>query len=98
MSRSTRHTSASRLTGTTRTSRKPIAQGLAEAGPCIRHVQLSDSNRLEPGAGHIDWSATLATLWAIGYDAELALECRLSGADDEVLRMAVRRMRQFAWS
>ena len=31
------------------------------AAPWLRHVQLSDSNRLEPGAGHMDWSATLQT-------------------------------------
>ena len=31
-------------------------KALIDGGPWIRHVQLSDSNRLEPGAGHIDWS------------------------------------------
>ena len=73
-------------------------QALLDCAPWIRHVQLSDSNRLEPGAGHLDWSATLATLWAVGYDAELAYECRLSGAVDEVLPVSVRRMRQLAWA
>jgi sugar phosphate isomerase/epimerase len=73
-------------------------KALVAAAPWIRHVQLSDSNRLEPGAGHIDWSATLQTLWAIGYADELAYECRLSGDVDEVLPASVRRMRQLAWS
>jgi sugar phosphate isomerase/epimerase len=73
-------------------------KALVAAAPWIRHVQLSDSNRLEPGAGHIDWSATLETLWAIGYADELAYECRLSGDVDEVLPTSVRRMRQLAWS
>jgi sugar phosphate isomerase/epimerase len=73
-------------------------QALVAAAPWIRHVQLSDSNRLEPGAGHIDWPATLETLWAIGYSAELAYECRLSGEADEVLPTSVRRIRQLAWS
>jgi sugar phosphate isomerase/epimerase len=73
-------------------------KALVAAAPWIRHVQLSDSNRLEPGAGHIDWSATLQTLWAIGYADELAYECRLSGDVDEVLPISVRRMRQLAWS
>jgi sugar phosphate isomerase/epimerase len=72
-------------------------KALIKAGPWIQHVQLSDSNRLEPGAGHIDWPATLDALWAIGYDEELAFECRLSGEADEVLPVAVRRMRQAAW-
>jgi sugar phosphate isomerase/epimerase len=74
------------------------AKTLIAAGEWIRHVQLSDSNRLEPGAGHIDWPVILDALWAIGYDQELAFECRLSGEVDEVLPVAVRRMRQAAWS
>ncbi|HZA31226.1 MAG TPA: sugar phosphate isomerase/epimerase family protein [Propionibacteriaceae bacterium] len=73
-------------------------KALVAAAPWIRHVQVSDSNRLEPGAGHIDWSATLETLWAIGYTDELAYECRLSGDVDDVLPVSLRRMRQLAWS
>ena len=66
--------------------------------PWLRHVQLSDSNRLEPGAGHLDWTATLQSIWAAGYAAELAYECRLSGDVDDVLPTSVRRIRQAAWS
>lgn len=73
-------------------------QALVDAAPWIRHVQLSDSNRLEPGAGHLDWSATLEAVWAIGYRDELAYECRLSGPVDEVLPASVSRMRQLAWA
>ena len=64
----------------------------------LRHVQLSDSNRLEPGAGHLDWTATLDAVWAAGYDQELAFECRLSGEVDDSLPTSVRRIRQAAWS
>jgi sugar phosphate isomerase/epimerase len=69
-----------------------------EAAEWLRHVQLSDSNRLEPGAGHCDWTAILQAIWASGYREELAYECRLSGAVDEVLPTSVRRIRQAAWS
>jgi sugar phosphate isomerase/epimerase len=72
-------------------------KALVEAGEWISHVQLSDSNRLEPGAGHLEWTAILDALWAIGYEQELAFECRLSGEVDEVLPVAVRRIRQAAW-
>ena len=75
-----------------------LLAALAAAGPWIRHVQLSDSNRLEPGAGHLDWSVLLNAAWAIGYTGELAYECRLSGEVDEVLPVSVVRMRQAAWS
>ena len=75
----------------------PLA-ALIDVAPKLSHVQLSDSNRLEPGAGHIDWTATLQAVWAAGYDQELAYECRLSGAVDEVLPTSVHRIRQAAWS
>jgi sugar phosphate isomerase/epimerase len=52
------------------------------------HVQVSDSNRLEPGAGHFDWADFLGTLTRIGYSGELALECRLSGPAEQVLPKA----------
>lgn len=73
-------------------------KALIEAAPWIRHVQLSDSNRLEPTAGHLDWSMILNVLAAVGYRDELAYECRLSGPVDEVLPVSVKRVRQLAWS
>ncbi len=61
------------------------AASIRAAGDRIQHVQLGDSNRLEPGAGHYDWPATLAALDSIGYDGWLAMECRLSGPAHDVL-------------
>jgi sugar phosphate isomerase/epimerase len=52
---------------------------LHAAGPFLGHVQVSDSNRFQPGAGHLDWPAILGALRASGYDGYLALECRLRG-------------------
>jgi sugar phosphate isomerase/epimerase len=52
---------------------------LVKAAAQLGHVQVSDSNRFQPGAGHLDWSALLGTLDAIGYGGYLALECRLRG-------------------
>ncbi|PSL37527.1 sugar phosphate isomerase/epimerase [Labedella gwakjiensis] len=55
------------------------------AGARIGHVQLGDSNRLEPGAGHYDWDDTLDALDDIGYEGWLAMECGLSGPARDVL-------------
>ncbi|NAZ85971.1 sugar phosphate isomerase/epimerase family protein [Kineococcus indalonis] len=55
------------------------AAALREAGPYVGHVQVSDSNRLEPGAGHVDWPRLCAAVRAIGYTGALAVESRLSG-------------------
>jgi sugar phosphate isomerase/epimerase len=69
---------------------------LIETGEHLVHVQLSDSNRLEPGAGHLDWSAILATLDAIGFDRPLAYECRLSGPAEAVLPRSTAFLRRMA--
>lgn len=61
------------------------AASLLAAGDHVRHVQLGDTNRLEPGAGHYDWPGTLRALEEIGYDGWLAMECRLSGPAGDVL-------------
>jgi sugar phosphate isomerase/epimerase len=75
-----------------------LVKALNGAARWIRHVQLSDSNRLEPGAGHLDGSALLHGIYAIGYRHELAFECRLSGEFDQVLPVSVQHLRQLVWS
>jgi sugar phosphate isomerase/epimerase len=55
------------------------AEALRAAAANIGHVQVSDSNRFQPGAGHVDWASVLSTLHTIGYDGYLAVECRLTG-------------------
>lgn len=62
-----------------------IGDALRRCGSRLAHVQLGDTNRLEPGAGHYDWGQTLAALADIGYRGWLALECGLSGPPAEVL-------------
>jgi sugar phosphate isomerase/epimerase len=66
---------------------------LVAAADRLFHVQVSDSNRLEPGAGHLDWSAFLAALASIGYTGDLAAECRLSGPAEQVLPKAAATLR-----
>jgi sugar phosphate isomerase/epimerase len=64
------------------------AAALVAAADRLAHVQVSDSNRLEPGAGHLDWPAFLGALERIGYSGDLAVECRLSGPAEQVLAAA----------
>jgi sugar phosphate isomerase/epimerase len=63
----------------------PAAAVLA-AAPYIGHAQVSDSNRFQPGAGHLDWPAWLGALGAAGYDGYLAAECRLTGDPVQAVR------------
>lgn len=62
------------------------AAAILAAAPYIGHAQVSDSNRFQPGAGHLDWPAWLAALHSIGFDGYLAAECRLTGDPVEAVR------------
>jgi sugar phosphate isomerase/epimerase len=56
------------------------ADSIRRHADVLGHVQVADSNRLEPGAGHYDWQGTVDALAEIGYEGWLVLECRvLSG-------------------
>jgi len=72
------------------------AAAIVEAAPYIGHAQVSDSNRLQPGAGHLDWSAWLGALDAAGYEGYLAVECRLSGDPAKAVRSVPPFLRRMA--
>lgn len=62
----------------------------------IGHVHLSDSNRLLPGLGHIDFTAGFAALRDTGYDGAFAIECRVTGDPEESLPQALAFLRRVA--
>lgn len=64
------------------------------AAPYLAHFQVSDTNRQEPGAGHLDWARRLATLEEIGYTGWLAVESRLSGPPEDVLPAVSKLLRR----
>jgi sugar phosphate isomerase/epimerase len=68
-------------------------QALRAAAPRLAHVHLSDSNRAQPFAGHVDWARVLEALAAIGYEGDLGLECRLRGDAADALPEVARRLR-----
>jgi sugar phosphate isomerase/epimerase len=63
-----------------------MAASLAEAGERLGYVQVADSERFEPGAGHIDFTAIFSALAGIGYAGDIGIEtAALSGDPDVVL-------------
>jgi sugar phosphate isomerase/epimerase len=56
-----------------------LAKAIARTGRRLALVHLGDSNRFQPGAGHIDFGSVFTTLHAIGYDGWLTLESRPRG-------------------
>jgi len=58
-----------------------MGQAIEEVADCLAYVHLADSNRYQPGAGHLDFRPGLAALKRIGYDGFMTLECRIRGED-----------------
>jgi sugar phosphate isomerase/epimerase len=67
-----------------------LAAAIRAAGPRIAHVHVDDTNRLQPGTGHMDFAGVFAALREIGYDDWLTFECRLRGEPEEALPASTR--------
>jgi sugar phosphate isomerase/epimerase len=66
---------------------------LRSAGEALGAVHLSDSNRHQPGTGHVPFEAIVATLREIGFDGVVSVECRLRGEPAEAVRACGRYLR-----
>jgi sugar phosphate isomerase/epimerase len=62
-----------------------MGASLAEAGERLGYVQTADSQRFEPGAGHIDFSSIFSALAGIGYAGDVGLECSALSGDPEIV-------------
>ena len=58
------------------------------------YVHVADSNRLQPGRGHLDFRPGFRALKEIGYDGPLAIECRVDGPYDDAIREAATLIRR----
>jgi sugar phosphate isomerase/epimerase len=58
---------------------------LEAAAPWLAEVHLSDSNRHQPGTGHVPFGQIVAILDEIEFDGVLAVECRLRGEASDAL-------------
>jgi sugar phosphate isomerase/epimerase len=71
-----------------------LGQALVDAGDMLAYVHLADSQRLEPGKGHLPWDSVFEGLARRGYEGYASIECHLSGDAEEVLPEAVRFLRE----
>jgi sugar phosphate isomerase/epimerase len=53
---------------------RSISGAILSHGNLLNHVHLSDSNRLAPGLGHIDFAEVLGALVEVGYERTLSFE------------------------
>ena len=71
-----------------------LGASLERAGEALGYVHLADSQRLEPGQGHLDFRPVFAALDRMGYQGYASLECRLSGDAESVLPRSVEFLRR----
>jgi sugar phosphate isomerase/epimerase len=72
-----------------------LAKAITDTGPRLVHVHVDDSNRLQPGTGHLDFAGAFGALRTIGYDGWLALECRLRGTPEDALPATARFLERY---
>ena len=56
-----------------------LCAALGSVVPVLGAVHLSDSNRAQPGTGHVPFERVISTLREAGWDGVLSVECRLRG-------------------
>jgi sugar phosphate isomerase/epimerase len=70
-----------------------MGAALVDAGETLAYVHLADSQRLEPGQGHLDFARVFDGLQRLRYEGWASMECNLSGEADRVLPSAVAFLR-----
>jgi sugar phosphate isomerase/epimerase len=71
-----------------------LGEALLSAGEWLAHLHLADSNRLEPGRGHLDLHPVFGALARLGYEGFASFELAgLSGDAEVVLPQAVQYVR-----
>jgi sugar phosphate isomerase/epimerase len=69
------------------------AESIRSAQRYLAHIHLADSNRAQPGMGHVDFSAALRALDDIAFDGYMALECGIRGDPATALPAVVSYLR-----
>jgi sugar phosphate isomerase/epimerase len=68
---------------------RSVAESIIMAGSRLEYVHFSDSNRLAPGWGHVDFSEILSILKEIHYNGPIGVEVLPSPDDDRASKQAL---------
>lgn len=72
-----------------------MGKAIEDAADVLVYIHLADSNRFEPGKGHLDFTPGFAALKRIGYDGYMTIESKVrDGASVEALAASARYIRQ----
>jgi D-psicose/D-tagatose/L-ribulose 3-epimerase len=68
-----------------------MALGILDAGPHLRYIHLSESDRGTPGAGNVRWDEVFGALKAVGFAGGLAMESFIDMPPEVAYGLAVWR-------
>jgi D-psicose/D-tagatose/L-ribulose 3-epimerase len=68
-----------------------MALGILNAGPHLRYIHLSESDRGTPGAGNVRWDEVFGALRAVGFTGGLAMESFIDMPPEVAFGLAVWR-------
>jgi len=68
---------------------RDLAEAFVSVADDLAYVHLGDSQRLEPGQGHLDFDGVFSGLRRAGYEGWASMECNLSGDPATVLPASV---------
>jgi sugar phosphate isomerase/epimerase len=71
-----------------------IAASITAARGRIVHVHVADSNRRQPGLGHLDFGPGLAALKAGGYNGYYGFECEITGEPAAAITASMAYLRE----
>lgn len=70
-----------------------MGAALRAAGGRLGHIHLADSNRIQPGKGHLDFGGVFRALLEIAYDGWMSMECGIEGDPQTALPETVAFLR-----
>ncbi len=76
------------------TEKVPLGETVLKAGDRLAYVHLSDSDRLTPGTGTINFREFINALKGLGYKGYLVMEFNPGTRPDEALRQAIEYTRK----
>ena len=71
-----------------------IPASIRANAPHVVYVHVADSNRLQPGRGHLDFRPGFTALKEIGYDGFLGIECRVDGPKETALPESIALLKE----
>jgi sugar phosphate isomerase/epimerase len=70
-----------------------FSKSIFDAKEYLKYLQMSDSNRLYPGGGHVPWREVISSLKAIDFSGYLSLQCLMEPDFKTAAKLGINHLR-----